>query len=476
MQDDYMRYGRTKTWLSLLAALSLILWAGLASAQLPQNVILMISDGMGYNTVKATDYWTGAPAVYENFLVKFGMSTFSAGTPGHPAIGYDPGQAWNDFNYVKTPGSYTDSASATTAMATGVKIYDNVLNIDTTGNRLKTITEIARDLGKSSGVVTTVQWSHATPAGMFAHNLSRDNYFAIANEMLGSASPLNVIMGAGNPDFNDDGQPASRDAKYVGGAAIWKRLKTGAHPTGWSLIQTRKEFETLASNPHPTVTKVVGTVQAHTTTQQARTLDVKGADSANPSGVAYNPNVPSLATMTRAALNVLCQNPRGFFLMVEGGAVDWASHNRQLGRMIEEQMDFNAAVQAVVAWVTAHGSWDNTLLIVTSDHETGYLWGPGGPFSPLFNHGAGTLPGATYNSGGHTNSLVPLFAKGAGAHLLAGYADQSDPVRGWYVDNTEIFKVMNGIRAVPIPGTARLPGYGLVDLGLFRRQARAHLN
>jgi alkaline phosphatase len=463
---------RANTWLSVLAALTLILWAGLTSAAMPKNVILMISDGQGYNTVKATDYWTGSPAVYENFPVKYGMSTFSAGTPGHPAIGYDPSLAWSDFNYVKTPGSYTDSAAASTAMATGVKNYNRALNLDTSGNPLKTITEIAHLLGKATGVVTTVPWSHATPAGMVAHNASRDHYEEIAHEMLNG--PLNVIMGAGNPDFDDNGQPAAHDAKYVGGAATWNRLKTCPHPGGWSLIQTRKEFEALAANPHPTVSKVVGTVQAHSTTQQARSD--KPADWANPSGVAFNHNVPSLATMTHGALNVLSQNPRGFFLMVEGGALDWANHDHQLGRMIEEQLDFNAAVQAVVHWVNNHSSWTDTLLIVTADHECGHLWGPiAGAFNEVVDHGPGVLPGARFNSKKHTNALVPVYAKGAGARLLAGYADQSDPVRGRYLDNTEVFRVMSG-KAAAIPDAAGFRGSPLVGLGVLMPQPHPDLH
>ena len=178
--------------------------------------------------------------------------------------------------------------------------------------------------------------------------------------------------------------------------------------------------------------------------------------------------------MTTGALNVLHKNANGFFLMVEGGAVDWASHANQLDRMIEEQMDFNASVQAVMAWVNANSNWHDTLLIVTADHETGDLWGTGSglpaTFNDVVNHGAGVLPGATFNSGDHTNSLVPLYAIGAGAELLAGYADQWDPVRGFYVDNTEIFQVMNG-NPVPVPAAIWFLGSGLAGLGLWRRRA-----
>lgn len=464
-----MRPRGAQTWLSLLAALSLILWAGLASAKMPTNVILMISDGMGYNTVKATDYWTGGTPVYENFAVKYGVSTFSANNTSIPA--YNPSLAWSDFNYVKNGAA--DSASAATAMATGVKTCNGQINWSVSGSPLTNIVQIAGGLGKATGVVTTVSWSNATPAAMVAHNLSRDNYAAIANEMLNSN--LNVIMGAGNPGFNNNGQPAAQNAQYVGGTGTWDALNAGTL-NGWTSIQTKAEFEALANNANPPVTKVVGTVQAYTTTQQARVGTQGTPTPANPSGVPFNANVPSLATMTSGALNVLNKNANGFFLMVEGGAVDWASHANQLDRMIEEQMDFNAAVQAVVAWVNANSNWDNTLLIVTADHETGYLEGPtAGTFNAVVNKGAGVLPGATFNSSGHTNSLVPLYAFGAGSESLAGYADQLDPVRGLYVDNTEIFQVMNG-NPVPVPAAICLLGSGLAGLGLCRRQARAHLH
>jgi len=443
-----LRHCRIITWVMALAALTLILWSTLSWAVMPKNVILLISDGQGYNTVMATDYWTDTTPVYETFPIQYGVSTFSAGKigpPPIPAIGYDPVQAWSNFNYVITPNSATDSASAATSLATGVKVYDNQLNISTIGMQLMTITEIARDLGKASGVVTTVMWSHATPAGMFAHNASRNNYPAIANEMIDGTSPLNVIMGAGNPGFDDNGLPAVNSTQYVGGDTAWGQLTSGTHPHGWSLIQDKTEFENLADNSNPTVTKVVGTFQAFSTTQQSRTLAVKGADPANPSGVAFNTNVPSLATMSKGALNVLNKNPKGFFLMVEGGAVDWANHGNNLGSMIEEQMDFNAAVQTAVDWVNANSNWDDTLLLVTADHETGFLLGPiQGVFNEVINNGKDVLPGAAYNSTMHSNSLVPVYAFGKGAQLLAGYANQRDPVRGRYVDNTEIFWVMNG--------------------------------
>jgi alkaline phosphatase len=130
--------------------------------------------------------------------------------------------------------------------------------------------------------------------------------------------------------------------------------------------------------------------------------------------------------------------------MIEGGAVDWASHGNNSGRMIEEQIDFDNAVRAVIDWVQANSNWGDTLLVVTGDHETGYLTGPGSDplWNPIINNGAGNLPGMEWHSGDHTNSLIPLFAKGDAARMFKSYADEFDPVRGRYLDNTELAKVL----------------------------------
>jgi alkaline phosphatase len=276
-------------------------------------------------------------------------------------------------------------------------------------------------------------------------------------------------MGAGNPNYDNSGnfQLTPKDAKYVGGATTWSALNAGTL-NEYKLIQDKAAFEALANTANPSVTKVVGTVDAFETTQQSRSGDPKAA----PGVVPFNTNVPSLATMSKGALNVLNLDSDGFFLMIEGGAIDWANHANQLGRMIEEQMDFNASVQAVVDWVNANSSWKDTLLIVTADHECGDLWGPtAGVFNDIVDNGPGNLPGAHFNSGDHTNQLVPVYAIGAGAELLAGYADLYDPVRGLYVDNTEIFRVMNGT-AAPVPASALLFGSGLVGLAFLRRKPR----
>jgi alkaline phosphatase len=297
-------------------------------------------------------------------------------------------------------------------------------------------------------VVTSVEWTHATPAAHVAHNVSRNNYEEIGQEMIYD-SAADVIMGAGHPWFGHDGQPLDEPNtfKYVGGEDTWNDLVAGtaggdADGDGvddlWTLIQTRAEFQALMSGPTPK--RVVGTAQVYQTLQVNRSGDYY----ADPYVEPLIDSVPTLEEMTKAAINILDDDPDGFFLMVEGGAVDWASHGNGSGRMIEEHIDYDNAVAAVVDWVQTNSNWGETLLIVTGDHETGYLTGPGSDptWEPIVNNGAGNLPGMEWHSGSHTNSLIPLYAKGDAARMFRRYADEYDPVRGRYVDNTELAQVL----------------------------------
>ena len=307
-----------------------------------------------------------------------------------------------------------------------------------------------------TGVVSSVQWSHATPAAFVAHNESRSNYAAIAREMI-LESPTDVIMGCGHPWFDANGQSKTKPNKfdYVGGQDTWNALvggQAGGDADGdgkadrWTLVQTREEFQALMSSAAPQ--RVCGVAQMSKTLQYGRAGDKEAA----PFQVPLVKTVPTLAEMTRAAINVLDDDPDGFCLVIEGGAVDWAGHDNQTGRTIEEQIDFNRAVEAVVQWVEQNSSWDDTLLIVTADHETGYLTAPvptdrATPDAsiPLTSNGKGVVPGLKWNSGSHTNCLVPVYARGAAARLLTKLADQQDPKRGAYIDNAEIGEVLHAV-------------------------------
>ena len=467
---------------ALFFGLSALIFTASLKAERAKNIILLISDGCGYSHIDAASiyqYGETGTQVYERFPVQFGMSTYMVyvDSLGNTVeMGYDPVEAWDDFDYVKK--YYTDSAAAATAMSTGVKTYGGSIGVDPKRHPLRHITELAEDLGKATGMVTSVQLSHATPAGFVAHNISRRNYVEIAREMI-LKSPCDVILGCGHPLFDDDGRSV-RDVeyKYVGGEGVWKGLVAGAVEFDlncdgvndtwvcdadgdgladpWTFIQTRSEFEVFMTDPTPR--RVLGIPQVRSTLQNNRSrpkLTTSTETIETPYSTPFNETVPTLEKMTQVALNILDNDPDGFFLMVEGGAVDWAGHDNNSARMIEEQIDFNRSVETVVLWVEVNSSWDETLVIVTSDHETGYLIGPGsGPHSddphddtpavwnPLNNNGRGNLPGLEWHSESHTNSLIPLYAKGAGCELFHTYVKGNDPVRGPYIDNTDLARVM----------------------------------
>jgi alkaline phosphatase len=329
---------------------------------------------------------------------------------------------------------------------------------------LENLVQWAKAMGKSAGVVTTVEFCHATPAGFVAHNATRTNYSQIAAEML-LDSRCDVIMGCGDPMYDNDGLPMKgkwNKSKYVVDSAFWVQFLAGSgkqvnfivngkskttrdsdgdkSPDPWTVIRDKEDFHALQKGKTPK--RVLGCPKVFETLQQARTEKNGDAKNSLPFTTPLIQTVPTLPEMVEGALNVLDNNPRGLFLMIEGGATDWASHSNQKGRLIEEMIGFNDAVKTVVAWVENNSNWNETLLIVTGDHETGFLWGER-PFVPLADHGKGNLPVMNFYSGDHTNSLIPFYAKGAGSELYKNFADEFDSVRGPFIQNSEISQLIH---------------------------------
>jgi alkaline phosphatase len=482
-----------------------------------KNVILMISDGQGFNAVQATDYYTGHQAVYESFDVKLGVQTSSASNPA----GYSPAGMASSFNYAKNGA--TDSSAAATAMYSGQKVYDLGINWSTSGQALTNFFQNAAQTGKSIGAVTSVEVSHATPAAVYGHNNYRNNYADIAKEAVYGSNPiaangfydagnyngnLKVVMGAGHPKYNDNGiyQPSVTD-DYVGGTQAWTDLTHGVN--GWTLVDTTAGIRGLASGATPD--KVIGVAPVGQTLQAYRSPSRPANSKVAPYADPQTPGVPKLVDLTKAALNVLDNGSQGFAVMIEGGAIDWANHSNLVGRMIEEETDFNNSVQTVVDYLNAGtngNDWSNTLLIVTADHETGHLWGDGRVAGSTFfdvngngtydfgvdyahvkDNGAGVLPDTWYFHGNHTNALVPLFAMGAGSELFADYVigvegnlrnlyNLDSSWSGQYVDNTSIFEVMTkatGPDYHPVPEPSALvlcSGLGGLGLAAWMRRKR----
>lgn len=410
----------------------------------PKNIVLMISDGAGYNQFDAASLYEngtsygqvqgdptaggvraveGTPSqTYEHWPVQVAQSHFSA------TGDYVTEQAWGSFGQVA--GGATDSAAAATALGTGVKTTNGTIGFDAEGNRLLTVGEQAKAVGKATGVVTSVPFNHATPAGFVAHNADRNDYQGLATEMIDGDT--DVIMGGGHPNYTDAHTSRSSNHTWIS-PTDFDRVSKGE--TGFDFVDAKADFERLATADE-TPERVFGLAQVAETLQYNRpglTNDevLPFTDPAN--------DVPALSTMAAGALNVLDADDDGFFLMVESGAVDWAGHANQTTRLVEEQMAFNESVEAVEEWVAQNSSWDETLVVVTADHETGHLAGPGAnpSWTPLTGT-AGSLPAVSWHSGGHTNQLVPFYAKGAGSDVFTQRATSWDQVRGAYLDNTAV--------------------------------------
>ena len=438
-----------------------------------RNVIVMISDGAGFHTWTAASYFRhGALGheVYDRFPVKTLMSTFPLNVEREPTrdmtakVSYAPGEAWSampvdgsfqgqvtkltypklfaGYDYVRQ--NYADSAAAGTALSAGVKTYNNAINWSNDGKPLRHMGQMAKSAGKALGVVTSVQISHATPASYLAQNVSRNNYSEIGAQIV-EEGLADLVLGAGHPMFGKDGvyrRPEEKNFQYVGGPSTWFKLQTGQ--SAYHLIETKAEFDALADGSlELKKDKVLGVAPVDSTLQFQRPGKGMGGQIGT---------VPSLETLTRGALAFLGNKPDGFFLMIEGGAVDWAAHANDTARIIEEQIDFNRSVETVVAWIEAHGGFANNLLIVTTDHGNGMAYGPESEvfaFQPVSNNGKGNLPGIRWHYDTHTNELVPVWAAGPGASLLADAATQVDPhvaLVGWrgegrYHDNTDIARV-----------------------------------
>ena len=455
-----------------------------APAPRAKNVILMIADGSGASAIAATGMYTGklgkeifdGPNWVKSWSSTYPLRTGTKPIPGpeglaqNPDVVYDPAKNWDTTpvtttttghfpdrfaGYAWTKRTEPDSANTMSAIVNGHKSYNGAVNVDGNGNNLPTFAEQASRAGKTVGVVTTVQISDATPAaGSGAHSASRATRTDITAEML-NAGIVSVIMGTGNPDYDNDGKRRDMPSYRWISEADWTALKSGTHKSGFKLIQDKAEFDALPKAANPP-RKLVGIARSFDSTQANRAGAMPATET--PNAVPRKTDVPSLRTMATAALNILDDDPDGMFLVIEGGAVDRAEHADNMGRMIEEKMEFDDAVAAVSAYLDANtngNNWANTLVIVTADHDH-LLLGPDSdtvPFQDLADKGVGRVPGYKWQNDSHSNRLVPVFARGAGANMITLCAKRRDAYtdpqgrkfgRGAYLDETEIFAVMTG--------------------------------
>ncbi|MEX0700734.1 MAG: alkaline phosphatase [Planctomycetales bacterium] len=286
-----------------------------------------------------------------------------------------------------------DSAPTATALAAGVKTFNGAIGVDAVGNKLVTVAHRAQQAGRSVGLVSSVPVSHATPAAMYAHNVSRDDFQDISRDLLGRPSiahpenPLpgvDVLIGGGWGCDKSSDRPQGENFlpgnRYLADADL---RAVDVRNGGAYLIATREKgvrgadrLKSVAERAARDGTRLLGLygVGRYNGHLPYRTADgdYQPAPGRNGTAERYDPadvaENPTLAEMTDAALVVLSRNPNGFWLMVEAGDVDWANHDNNLDNAIGAVESGDEAVRAVTAWVEKHSNWSESLLIVTADH------------------------------------------------------------------------------------------------------------
>jgi len=398
-----------------------------------KNIILMVFDGMDWQTTQAASIYKNKNVLYEkgrgtglgflDYGVTQNQSDFGfCVTSPHSGNakkdvnaqvltqinsekigGYSPqfggSTPWSkhvDPAYLlgkrkDVPHPYTDSAASATSLNTGKKTYNGSINIDPTGEQLETLAHQMQSSGYSIGVVTSVPISHATPACVYAHNVSRSDYQDLTRDLLGLESiahrddPLSgvdVLIGCGWGE-NDDDDRANQGQNFIPG----NKYLTAADR---ARIDTREggKYVVAERSPGQSGKMVLSAAAAEAASSGKRLFGYFGVDEAHlpyqtadgnfdptpgvSKGAIYEQadvfENPTLADMSAAALKVLEQNEKGFFLMVEAGDVDWANHNNNIDDAIGAVLSGDDAFREIVKWVESRSNWEETCLILTSDH------------------------------------------------------------------------------------------------------------
>jgi len=276
----------------------------------------------------------------------------------------------------------TESAAAATALATGHKTNNRSVSVSTDNLPLKTLFEYAKEQGKSTGVVVTSSVTDATPAAFVAHANDRRRQADIAEQI--SNSGIDVLIGGGWSYF----VPVTNEGS-----------KRNDHKNLLAVLESRMPVILTQNQLSP------------------QTDSEKLAALLAPEGLPKSSERDySLSRLTRIAIEILSKNRRGFVLMVEGSQIDWAAHHHDQQDLIAEWIDFDDAVGAALDFADQNR---RTLTVVTADHETGGLAVLDGSIKSR------QVTSTSFATGGHTATMVPLFADGPGSSRLSGIQDNA---------------------------------------------------
>jgi len=269
----------------------------------------------------------------------------------------------------------TDSGAAGTALATGVKTRNGMIGMGPDSVAVPNLTQMSKNKGLAVGIVSASAVTHATPGAFVSHAVSRNNYEEIAAGFI--KTKPDVFIGGGLNHFNK--RTDKRD------------LLLDLCMCEYTVAKTMQELKQVTRG------KVAGLLYEN----HPPAWDKRG---------------DFLPEATAIAINLLKNNENGFFMMAEGSQIDWAGHDNDIAAIIGETIDFDKAVAVALDFARNDG---NTLVIVTSDHETGGLTLPQGNIKQR-------TVSAAFSTTNHSGELVPIMAFGPGSEKFRGFMDNTD--------------------------------------------------
>ena len=351
-------------------------------------IFLFIGDGMGMNQV----------AVTESYL------SYKEGKLGGEQLRF------TQFPYLGLASTYSANASITcssaagTAIACGAKTNNGMVGMDPEGNHLKSMAFDLKEDGYKIGIMSSVPINHATPSSFYAHNRQRSAHYQLSQEI--PASGFEFFGGAGFLDYKGkDGKAEATD--------------TYLEKNGYKVCYGADEFNATADGCEKIV--FCQPSDRHSDAEQYTTDGKEESDA-------------SLAEIVEMAVGFLGDNDP-FFIMCEGGAIDWEAHGNNTMGTIRETIEFDKAIEAAYQFYLAHP--DETLIVVTADHETGGIaLGANGGGSVIDWARLEAAEAETrelnakcsigWTTGGHTGAPVPTYAIGKGAEKFCGRYDNTD--------------------------------------------------
>ena len=370
-------------------ALAMLLSSCTSTCDKPTNVIYLIGDGMGFGAVSSllltVDEQTG-----------FEMA---------PVIGLNETCSAN--NYV------TDSPAGGTALATGTRTCNGFLGVGPDSLQLTSILKKAQQMGKKTGIVVNTTLTEATPGAFYAGVTSRKDSYTIAKQF--TESGVDIAIGAGLTAFIN--RPDSIDLTAVlidKGYDVYLNWKQVLNTQSEKFVGILQMSDVHRRNKPSTKTaSAADGAEVCLAAQLAATeADSDTTRFAEPDMYLEKACVKTLEQLEKNA-------PKGFFLMVESAIIDGYGHNNDAEGMVEEMQEFDRTLKALVAYVNQH---PNTLLVVTADHETG------GTSVSYKSYPVNQPEGMqlSFSTKGHSGTIVPIFAYGAGAEKFAGIFKNKD--------------------------------------------------